>query len=237
MDFDYLWEGGPVVLKSDGFRLSTDSVLLGNFVNLSGARKGVDLGCASGIISIIAMSLNGSLHMTGIEISPAEAETAGENIKLNGLEDRCDIICVDLRDCREYLQSGSFDVVVANPPYFPVGSGPVSPDEDRARARGEGTCSLNDICRAASYLCRYGGKVAMVHKPERLAELFSAMQEYGIEPKRLRMVCKDTDSPPSLVLVEGRRGGAPSLSIERNLYLFNADGTDTDEVKMIYHRT
>ena len=236
MDFDYLWEDGPQLKKTEGFKLSTDSVLLGNFVNCSGCKKAVDLGCASGILTILIACRNSNISAIGVEIDEKEAENANENIVRNELDDRCSIVCADLRQYKELFKSGSFDIVVSNPPYFPLNSGPQSPNADRARARGEGTCTLSDICEAAGYLCRYGGKVALVHKPERLAELFSSMRDNGIEPKRLRLVFKDEDSVPSLVLVEGRRGGSPGLRIEKNLYLFNKDGSDSDEIKEIYHR-
>ena len=111
-----------------------------------------------------------------------------------------------------------------------------SPDLDRANARGESLCSLEDICAAASFLLKTGGSFCLVHKPERLSELFCYMTKHAIEPKRLRMVCHRSDSAPSLVLAEGRRGGKPGLKVEPSLILHNADGSETGEVKRIYHR-
>lgn len=236
MENDYLWEGGPKMLRTEGFRLSTDSVLLGNFINLSGAKKGLDLGCASGILSLLLLSLKNGLHMTGVEIDEEECRTARQNMTLNGLSERSSIVCADLRNYRELFPAGSFDVIVSNPPYFPVGSGDASPDADRARARGEISCTLEDICRASEYLCRWGGKVAFVHKPERLSELLVAMHVHGIEAKRLRLISHGVQSAPSLVLVEGKRGAAPGLKIEKPLILTNPDGTDSEEIKRIYHR-
>lgn len=234
--FDYLWEGGPEFAQSDHFRFGTDSVLIGNFVNIAGAKRGVDLGCASGVISILLLSRSEKLCMTGIEIDPAAAALARENMLHNHLEERSEIIQADLTLCRTYLRSGSFDLVVSNPPYFSLKSGIVSPDPRRAAARGETACTLEDLCSAAEYLCRWDGKVAFVHRPERLAELFDTMTRHGIEPKRLRLVAHTAASVPSLVLVEGRRGGNPGLHIEPTLFLKNDDGTDTEEIRTIYHR-
>ena len=224
------------MLRTEGFRLSTDSVLLGNFINLTGAKKGLDLGCASGILSLLLLSLKDGLHMTGIEINGDECECARQNMALNGLSERSSIVCADLRNYRELFPAGSFDVIVSNPPYFPVGSGDASPDAGRARARGELSCTLEDICSASEYLCRWGGKVAFVHKPERLSELLVAMHAHGIEAKRLRLVSHGAQSAPSLILVEGKRGAAPGLKIEKPLILTNSDGTDSEEIKRIYHR-
>ncbi len=95
---------------------------------------------------------------------------------------------------------------------------------------------MGDVCAAASYLTRWGGRFALVHKPERLAEIICTLREYGLEPKRLRFVQHKAESAPSLFLLESRRGGNPSLTIEPPLILADAHGNDTEEVKSIYHR-
>jgi len=234
--FEYLWENGPVFAQAEHFKLGTDSVLLADFIKLSGAKRGIDLGCASGAISLLLLSRLEKLHMTGLEIVPEAAELARENMAANGLTERSDIICGDIKEHRSLFKTGSFDLVAANPPYFPLERGFQSPDEGRAGARGESLCSLEDICAAASFLLKTGGSFCLVHKPERLSELFCTMTKHGLEPKRLRMVCHRADSAPNLVLVEGRRGGRPGLKAEPMLILRNADGSETEEVKTIYHR-
>lgn len=234
--FEPLWQDGPLFAQAEHFRLSTDCVLLANFVNVNGVRRGIDLGCASGAAALLLLSRSSTLHMTGLEIVEEAAELARVNMEVNGLADRSCIVTGDIRRHRELFRTGSFDLVAANPPYYPVGSGPQAQDRDRAAARGESRCSLTELCTAASFLCRTGGAVCFVHKPERLSELFCCMTAHGIEPKRLRMVCHRIDSPPNLVLVEGRRGGRPGLSIERPLVLRNPDGSETEEIRNMYHR-
>ena len=236
MNFDYLWKGGPEFAQSEHFRFGTDSVLLGNFINLSRARSAADLGCASGVISLLMLSKNENLHVTGVEIHEEAAALAEENIRHNGLQERCDILCGDLRKYRQLLKAGTYDAVVSNPPYFPPDRGGVSPDRGRAAAREEVTCTLDDICEAAGWLCRWDGRFALVHRPDRLPEVFASMQKAGIEPKRLRLVSHFAGSVPSLVLVEGRRGGKPGLMVEPLLVLKNPDGSDSDEIERIYHR-
>ena len=235
-EFTTLWENGPVFAQAEHFRLSTDCVLLADFVNLSGVRRGIDLGCASGAIGLLLLSRSPKLHMTGLELLPQAAALAGENMAVNGLSARSRIVTGDIRQHRQLFPSGSFDLVVANPPYFPLGSGAVSPDEGRAAARGEVSCTLEDVCTAAAFLCRTGGSFALVHKPERLSEALCCMSRHGLEPKRLRLVCHRAELAPSLVLIEGRRGGKPGMKIEPMLVLRKADGSETDEVKRIYHR-
>ena len=235
-DFIELWQGGPSFAQAEHFRLGTDCVLLADFVNTSSVRRGIDLGCASGAISLLLLERSPKLFMTGLELVPEAAALAEENMSVNALSDRSRIITGDIRAHRELFPSGHFDLVVANPPYYPMGSGLMSPDRARAAARGETDCTLEDICTASEYLCRTGGSVCFVHKPERLSELMCAMSRHGIEPKRLRLVCHKSGAAPNLVLVEGRRGGRPGLRIEPALVLTRDDGSETEEVRRIYHR-
>ena len=235
-DFEPLWPGGPLFCQAEHFRLSTDCVLLADFVNTSSAAKGIDLGCASGAIGLLLLSRSPRLHMTGLELLPQAAALAGEKMAVNGLSARSRIVTGDIRQHRQLFPSGSFDLVVANPPYFPLGSGAVSPDEGRAAARGELSCTLEDICTAAAFLCRTGGRFSLVHKPERLSEVLCCMSRHGLEPKRLRLVCHRAELAPNLALIEGRRGGRPGMKVEPLLILRNADGEETDEVKRIYRR-
>ena len=236
MDFIELWTGGPRFAQADHFKLGTDCIVLSDFVNTSGAKKGIDLGCASGAIAMFLLLKSPKLHMTGLELQSDAVALAEENMKINGLEDRSTMMCGDIRCYKELFKSGSFDLVVSNPPYFPVGNGPVSPKQGRAAARGETDCTLDDICRAAAFLCRSGGTFAMVHKPERLSEVMCTMTKYSLEPKRLRLVCHREGAAPGLILVEARRDGKPSLKIEPHLILRDENDEETPEAKRIYHR-
>ena len=87
-----------------------------------------------------------------------------------------------------------------------------------------------------AFLLPTGGSFYLVHKPERLSEIFCTMTKYSLEPKRLREVQYRIGKAPSLVLIEGRRGGRKGISVEAPLILTNEDGTETKEVLEIYRR-
>ena len=236
-DFTELWPGGPHFAQAETMRLSTDSVLLADFARLRGAEKGMDLGCASGATALLLLAREPRLHMTGLEWDTAAAELARENMRVNALTERSRILTGDIRNVRALFPTGSFDFVIANPPYYPPDSGRLSPDPARARARGETDCSLEQLCRAAAWLLPTGGRFFLVHKPERLSELLCTMTAQGLEPKRLRTVCQRPERAPSLILAEGRRGGKPGLSLEAPLILAEAGGGESAEFCRIYHRT
>ena len=229
-----LWKNGPS-FEDGSFKVSTDSVLLASFASPKG-KNGIDIGCGSGIISLIMLCTNETLHMTGIDVNEDAAETASSNIQRNGLSARYKVICGDIREHRKLFNTGSFDFAVCNPPYYPENSGKLSSDTVKALARGETLCTLEDICKAAAYLLPTGGSFYLVHKPERLSEIFCTMTKYSIEPKRLREVQYRIGRAPNLVLIEGRRGGRKGISVEAPLILTNEDGTETKEVLEIYRR-
>lgn len=223
-------------MQSEHFKLGTDSVLLADFVNTSGKKRGIDLGCGSGILPLLLMYRSPDLNMTGLEINPAAADVAKRNLSENGFSGRGSVLCGDIRDCRRLFKTGSFPLVVANPPYFAQGSGKMSPNAEKAAARGELDCTLRDVLSAAAYLCPTGGSFCLVYRTERLCELICLLHEYSLEPKRLRFVAHKKDSAPSLVLIEAKRGAAQGTKIEPTLILHNDDGSESEETLRIYHR-
>ena len=231
-----LWPGGPIYRQDPAAPLGTDSVLLADFVPLRGAERGIDLGCGAGILSLLLLCSSEKLHMTGLELREEAAALARENLARNGLGERSRILTGDIREHRSLFSHGSFDLAVANPPYFAAGSGASSPDPARAGAREERDCSLPELCTASAVLLPTGGRFCLVYRPERLSELLVCLHESGLEPKRLRFVSARAESAPSLVLVEARRGGRPGLAVEPPLVLQDADGKESGEVRRIYRR-
>ena len=74
-DFEPLWSGGPLFCQAEHFRLSTDCVLLADFVNTASALKGIDLGCASGAISLFHAAVDGCVERLNAAI--ADTDPAG----------------------------------------------------------------------------------------------------------------------------------------------------------------
>jgi tRNA1(Val) A37 N6-methylase TrmN6 len=236
-ELEELWPGGPRYNPSPGaFPFGTDSMLLAAFVSAGGVRRFADLGCGAGALMLLFGARAPAAELSGIEISSEAARICRGNLSESGMAPRAHVVTGDLRECRQYFEPGSFDLAAANPPYFPVGSGHAASDPERAASRDERSCTLEELCAAAGYLCRYGGRFAVVHRPERLAALFAAMTAAGLEPKRLRLVCPRADTPPSLVLVEAKRGGKQGLSVEQPLLLYNESGLESAELREIYHR-
>ena len=160
--FDELWPGGPRFKQQEGsFRLSTDSVMLAHFVSGIRANKIIDIGCGAGVLSVLLSHARPLAKVEGVEIQEESAVLSRENMKENGFESEA-IICGDIREYRDFLKAGDYGLVVSNPPYFPVDSGYNAPADSRAIARDERCLTLDQLCEAAKYLCRWGGAFALV---------------------------------------------------------------------------
>ncbi len=211
-----------------------DSFLLASLPRLKPGWKVCDLGCGTGLLGLLLLQRQRALAVTGLDIQPEAVRLGKLAAAENRMEDRLFFRLEDLRETA--LPAGSFDLAVCNPPYFPPSAGPLPKGEARRTARTEEACTLEDVCRAAGRLLRWGGAFCLVHKPERLTDLLCALRGEGLEPKRLRLVSLRPERAPSLLLLEARRGGKPGLAVEEPLILENPDGSPTAELNRIYFR-
>ena len=213
---------------TDGFPLSTDSMVLADFVRLPKNAAVLDLGSGCGTLGLLLCAREESCTVTGVELDERAHEAALENIERNNLGQRLHSICGDLRKIP--AEPGSFRVCVSNPPYFSGGERHSrNPD-----ARREDTCPPDALFAAASRALCFGGDFFLVHKPEKLAQLCCEASAHGLEPKRLRLVRHRPGSPVSLILLSCRKGGKPGLQMEE-LTLFHSDGTPSEDYKRIYN--
>lgn len=198
--------GGYRLFQEVGvFPLGGDSLALGGFATLRRGWRVCDLGTGSGALLLLLSCREADISLTGVELEERSAQLARYNMAENGLD--ATILHQDLTHTT--LPAGQFDLVISNPPYFSMGSGDVSNG-----ARSEVACTLKTLCQTAARLVKNGGRFALVHRPERLVDIFAEMRAVGIEPKRMQMIAHSPDHPPSAVLVEGVRQGRTGLIVE-----------------------
>ena len=226
---DLLLRGMKIIQDPRELCFSLDAVLLGHFAGVQRRAKAVDLGTGTGVLALL-LAARGAAAVEAIELNPVTADMAARSVALNGLEAVVRVHQMDLKDAPRRFSKGSADLVVANPPYCPVSKGEKNRLRGVAAARHELTVTLAEVVRAAAHFLRFRGRFAMVHLPERLAEIFAALGTSGIEPKRLRLVQPTREKPPSLALVEGVLGAKPGLRVERSLVVHEPDGRYTAEV-------
>lgn len=187
------------------FPLGGDSLALGRFATVKKGWRVCDLGTGSGVLLLLLAERQLDLKLMGIELESHSAQLAQYNLTQNGLKGQ--ILQGDFRE--KLLPAGQFDLIISNPPYFSLQSGAV---KNGARSEKEG--SLQELCQSASRLVKNGGRFALVHRPERLVDVFVAMRSVNIEPKRMKFLAHSPQHTPSAVVVEGVRQGRPGLSIE-----------------------
>lgn len=223
-----------LIQKKESFRLGMDAVLLSGFAK---ARPGdciVDLGTGTGIVAILLSAKTQAGRIIGLEIQPELADMARRSVEGNGLSHRISIEVMDIREAASHLPAGKHDVVVTNPPYTKWGGGLVNPDESKAISRHEILCTLEDVVKTAAFLLRYHGEFYMVHRPDRLCDIMVEMRKNQLEPKELRMICPRAGDPPSLLLIKGIRNGSSGMKLLAPLYIYDADGGYSSELKSIY---
>lgn len=225
--------GRRIIQDTREFCFSMDAVLLAHFPRIKRTDSVLELGTGTGVIPLIIA--DEAKRIEAIELNPVMAALARKNVCLNSLEERIGITEGDFREIENYYPRGSFDLVLANPPYRPVNQGRASSLAGKARARHEFTATLKDVVRAAGYALRFRGTFAMVHLPERLGEIIVAMHEHRLEVKRLRMVQSQTGRAPKLMLIEAVAGAVPGgLKVMPPLIVRDEDGSYTKEILEIY---
>lgn len=234
--WEILKEGGYRLLSESASPLGTDAFLLSAFPRLRAGLRVCDLCGGAGTVGLLLLQRCPDLSVTAVELREEAVRLAERSAAANGLEDRLAVRQGDLREIRRLLPAGSFDLVTCDPPYFRPDSGALPADPGRRAARAETGCTPQDICGAAAWLLRWGGSFCLVHRPERLTDLLGALRAAGLEPKRLRTVHKTAEAAPSLLLLEGRRGGRPGLRWQEPLILAGPDGGPTEELDRIYFR-
>ena len=226
--------GYQIIQNPEKFCFGMDAVLLSGFVRVKPGAEVLDMGTGTGIIPLLVKAKTQAMHISAIEIQEESADMARRSVRLNGLEDRIDIVTGDLREADRFFNAASFDVITCNPPYMIGQHGLTNPDAPKAIARHEILCTLEDVVRTAAKLLKPGGYFCMVHRPFRLAEIITVMTEYKLEPKRMKLVYPYVDKEPNMVLIEGCRGGKPRMTVEKPLIVYKEPNVYTDEIYDVY---
>ena len=247
------------IIQNPGrFCFGIDAVVLSAFCDIKAGDRCLDMGTGTGILPLLLSAKTDAAELTGLEIQPESADMARRSVEMNIalrgedtenealaaaegangpirlVRGRVSIMEGDLREASSIFGRSRFEVVTCNPPYMTGGHGIVNPADAKAIARHEILCTTDDVAREAAAVLVPGGRLYLVHRPFRLAEIFAAMGRYGLEPKRMRLVYPQADKEPNLVLLACVRGGKPQLTVEKPLILADPNGETTAEVKELY---
>ncbi len=230
-DFKYENLGNGIeICISNEHRFGTDAFLLADFASPRHKDSVCDLCSGSGIIALLMIRNFKPAYVSAVEIQ----QKAAEQIRLaRGIEGLCKFEVFEA-DLKEWKSESELDLITCNPPYKINNTGIKNKQDAVTIARHEILCDINDVCECAARNLKFGGRLCICNRPERLCDTMDAMRKNGVEPKRLRMVQKMPTSPPWLFLIEGKKGSKPYMDIEAPLYTTDGNGNYSDEMKRIY---
>lgn len=175
-------------------------------------------------------------EIIGVEIQKEVFEMAKRSINLNKLENRFKIINSNIKDIEQILKCNYFDVIVTNPPYKKMQTGKVNENEKKLISRHEVEACLDDFIYISSKMLNNKGEFYMVHRPDRLVDILESLRRYKLEPKELRFVHPNRNKAPNMLLIKAIKNAKPFLRVMEPLYVYNLDGSYTDEILEIYNK-
>lgn len=232
---DDLQRNGYRIIQDPGrFCFGMDAVLLAGFAKDAAGERLLDIGTGTGILPLLLEARTDIPHLIGLEIQEDSADMARRSVRLNGLEEKIEIVTGDIREADKLFEAASFDVITCNPPYMIGHHGLQNAEPAKTIARHEVCCTFRDIAEMTAKLLKPGGHFYLVHRPFRLAEILVALSGCKLEPKRMRLVYPFADKEPNMVLIETARGGKPRMMVERPLIVYQSPGVYTPEIYNVY---
>ena len=229
--FEKLSESISICISPEhGF--GTDAFLLAHFCGYKRKDTVCDLGTGCGIIPLIMQRCCPPSVTYAVDIQAQAIDQLKISLEKNNI-DSIVPVCADLKELWADAPLGKLSLVTCNPPYKAAGAGIESAADAHRIARHEILCNINDVCRAADRLLKFGGRLCLCNRPERLSDVIYAMKQNHIEPKTLRFVSKNESSAPWLFLIEGRKGSKPFMKVLPQMYVWEGGGY-TKEMESIY---
>lgn len=200
-----------IVQDTELYRFTSDSVLLARFVKAKAGEQVADFCAGCGIVGLHFFAENtGIRHVTLFELQKEMAELARRTVELNGLYDLFTVENIAVQDIPpRYTEA--FSLILCNPPYEKGGF--ENADPKKAVCRKELMLPLEELAAAAARCLKFGGRFALVHRADRLAELFCTLHAAGLEPKKLQLVSGKEGAKPYLALVMAKKGGKSGLEV------------------------
>lgn len=218
-----------------GYRFSIDTVLLAAFARERLRGNVADLGTGSGVLPILLARSPDISSLTGFEIQADLAGLARRNVDLHDLGQRVSIEQADIKEIRSLRPAEFFDGAIANPPFYPLGTGRINPGSQDAAARHELLATLGDFVSAASFLIKNGGRFCAIFPASRSTDLICTMRANKIEPKTIRCVHSREGESAVMLLVEGIKNAGSQTAILPPLIIYSAGQTYSPEVQSIFN--
>lgn len=227
-----------LIQKQSGFKFGIDAVLLSSIVRANPNDVVFDLCTGTGVIPILLSAKIRAKSYVAIEIDEDMADMARRSVEFNALQKSIAVKCMDVKEIPKNpeFKANMADVITVNPPYFKRGASILNEDIKKHIARHEVCLSLEELFQSVEYLLKDRGNLYMIHRPDRLVDIFELGRKYRLEPKWIQFVYPKRGKPANLVLLRFTKGGNPELKFEKNLYVYDEFGNYTEDIDRIYSR-
>ena len=215
------------------FKFSIDAILLAHFGEAKPRKHYLELGTGTGVIPHVLYH-RGARHVVGVDYNSYVIELAKKSVIHNDIAEAVSMVELDYMTDAGKPYYGQFDGIYMNPPYFEPNSGLLSQEESVALALHEQQYSMKDRLLQAQRYLKFGGTLWMIYTSPRLESLLSAIEQTQFRVKRMRFVHGNQDKVSKLVLLELKYGGKLGMMVEPPLYIYELDGSYTDEVQAYY---
>lgn len=203
------FEDKKIIQNVSLYRFTSDSILLSRFARAKFGDTVADFCSGSGVVGFHFLCLNPKIKsLTLFEMQPELADMSRRTAELNDFD--CSVVCTKLQDIpKEY--DDKFSLILCNPPYERAGF--ENDDYKKAICRKEITLTLPEIVEVAFRKLKFGGRIAILNRADRTAELIHLLKSRNLEPKRLQFVSGTPSAKPYLVMVEAVKGGKEGIDI------------------------
>lgn len=200
-----------IIQDTERYRFTSDSVLLARFLRAKRGERVADFCAGSGVVGLHFFAENeGVEHVTLFEMQTELAEMSGRTVALNGLYEKFTVENVRVQDIpKEYTER--FSLILCNPPYESGGFS--NADGGKAVCRRELTLTLEELVSSAARCLKFGGRFALIHRSDRVSELFCCLHAHNLEPKKLQFVAGKEGLKPYAVLVAAVKGGKAGVEV------------------------
>ena len=234
--YDRINEDLQISQYRSGLTFGTDAYLLSAFIRRNARHRGAELGAGTGVISFLLLRQNKIRDAALIELQESYCDLCRKNAAGNALDHRVRVFHRDVCDIAAKDLGAEMDLVFTNPPYMKADCGKKNESEEKYLARHESSGDIGAFALAAARLLKDGGRFYCVYRPDRTADLFHAMKNAGIEPKRAVFVYPTVDHKPCLLLAEGKKGAESGMTVTKPLIIYKdkPGGAYTEEFSYIY---
>lgn len=218
--FDY--KNRFIYQLENGFKFSLDSILLAEFVKVKENLKILDM-CSGNCAIPLILSTRTNSNIVAFEIQKLIAKLATDSVLYNNLQDQIEVINDDIKNIGNYFSIEEFDLITCNPPYFKNNGNMHNKNDFLTIARHEVNIDLEKIFKIAFKYLKNNGILYLVHRVERLDEIFYYSKVNKINVKELQFIVTKDNNIPSLVLIKCVKNSKNGIKVKKIINVSNCN--------------